>query len=409
MPINYPATSSRKSLLYSYHKALDQVQELGFVPLRLFRVLYPVWRVQVDGRQRIATDFDELEWYMARGLEEADFHSVSELASFFGVEIDFVQHLINFLRGIGHVVGDDDHLSLTDLGKASIRDRVRYEDQRTSTELYFDALGNIPLTPEHYKIPLIEALPEKTHYQAFYHFDHIWNPNTLDPLVKTPDKKRFNLPDEITDTQVIDRKPAYLPAYLIEAQEKSKSHSSPKLLVFSQVRGLHDTVLEDAVNQNLIVYRALKTRTDSRSGAVSRYFEKIGLKKDSWFLNENGPWGAQVELDMQVFLPEPEKLDEEENIGLAVRSVGRYILIYDWCIWVVCDDVNIRKQAAMEQLAEWLQGINVKPSPQEINQKFASLCQRLDLQRLPLDAVLELARRKGFARAAERIEEMNDL
>ena len=150
MPTNYQPSSNllkapvSKYLLYSHYKALDQVQEMGYIPVRLFRVLYPLWRVRVDGRQRIATEFDELEWYMERGLFDAGFSSLVELASFYGLEPVFVERLVDFLRGIGHIKGNYDNLSLTELGIASVRDRVRYEDQNTSTELYFEALGSNP-------------------------------------------------------------------------------------------------------------------------------------------------------------------------------------------------------------------------------------------------------------------------
>jgi hypothetical protein len=173
---------------------------MGLIPLRLFRVLYPLWRVRVDGRQRIAMEFDEVELYLERGLLEAGFSSVAELAAFFGLELSFVQRIINFSRGSGHVNGDDAHLVLTELGFESVRQRVRYEDQKASAELYFDALGNCPLTPEHYKIPILESLPAagKTPFQAFFHFEHTWNEGALEPILQNPDKRRYNLPDEIS-------------------------------------------------------------------------------------------------------------------------------------------------------------------------------------------------------------------
>jgi hypothetical protein len=405
MPTNYPATSSSKYLLYSHYKALDQVQELGLIPLRLFRVLYPLWRVRVDGRQRITTEFDELEWYLERSLLEAGFGSVRELAAFFGLEQGLVQKLIKQAHEIGHITGNDEHLSLTELGLASVKARARYDDQITSTELYFDALGSVPLSPEHYKIPILETLPEKTPFQAFYQFDQTWQPDALTQMLKSPEKQRFNLPDESTAVQLLNQEPAYMPAYFIEVRE-NKADSPPRLLVFSQVRGLHDTVLEEAVNRDPTVYRALKAKTDSRAESVRRYFEQSGLKKDAWYLNENGQWGAQVMVDGRVFLPDSDP-DEVESGRLSLRSVGRYTLIYDWCIWVVCDDANVRKRAATEQLLEWLQSANATPSQVEINRKLASLCQRLSIELLPVTDILALARQKGFARAAERLEELD--
>jgi hypothetical protein len=90
-------------LLYSPHKALDAVLALGAIPKRLFRIFYPLWRVRVEGRQRLATDFEELEWYMERGIRgRVDLGG--DLAHFFGLEARFVERLVNFLRAIGHIV-----------------------------------------------------------------------------------------------------------------------------------------------------------------------------------------------------------------------------------------------------------------------------------------------------------------
>jgi hypothetical protein len=124
-------------------------------------------------------------------------------------------------------------------------------------------------------------------------------------------------------------------------------------------------------------------------------------------LNEEGTWGAQVMVDGQVFLP-GSNTEEDDTVRLTLRSVGRYSLIYDWCIWVMCDDVNIRKQAAAEQLLEWLQNANTKPSAEEVRRKMGNLYQRLSLPQSPLQDILGQARKRGFARAAERLEEMDD-
>jgi hypothetical protein len=400
--------TASKYLLYSHYKALDQVQELGFIPVRLFRVLYPLWRVRVEGEQRLTAEFDELEWYLERGLQEGGFRSVQELAAFFGLELVFVQRLVHILRGIGHLTGPDEQLTLTELGAASVRDRVRYEVQKNGVEVYFDALGNRPLTQEHLKIPILESLPPagQTPFQAFYHFDRTWQPEALAQLRTGPESQSLHLPDDVTSAQVLNREPAYMPAYFVEAREKDPA-SPLRLLVFSQVRGLHDLALEDAVNHDPAVFRALKAKTDSRMEAVRRYFEQSGLKKDAWYLNENGPWGAQVMVDGEIFLP-GSGLDEEGSGRLSLRSVGRYALIYDWCIWVMCDDAGIRKQAAAEQLLEWLQGASATPSSGEIQRKFAGLCQRLSLPQLSVQAALRLARQRGLSRAAERLEELDE-
>jgi len=225
-------------------------------------------------------------------------------------------------------------------------------------------------------------------------------------LLNSPERSAYNLPEQVGEASLLNHDPVYMPAYFVEARE-NKPSSPLRLLVFSQVRGLRDTVLEEAVNRDPTVYRALKSKVDSRADAVRRYFDQGGLKKDAWYLNEKSPWGAQVMVDGQVFLPGAES-DEEQVGRLTLRSVGRYALIYDWCIWVMCDDVKIRRQAAAEQLLEWLQNSNASPSQSEIRKKFADLSERLSIQTLAVSDVLALSRQRGFARAAERLEELEE-
>ncbi len=406
MPTNYPATSSPKPLLYSHYKALDQVQELGFIPVRLFRVLYPLWRVRVSGQQRVTAEFDELEWYLERSVQETGYKSIAELAAFLGLEPAFVQRLVDLARQVGHLTGQDEHLMLTPLGLDSVRERLRYEDREINAELYFDALGNFPLTAEHYKIPILETLPDKTPFQAFYHFDHTWNVTALEQLLQSSQKTQFNLPDKINSAELTSPEPVYLPVYFVEARE-NKPSGTLQLMIFSQVRGLRDPVLEYAVNRDPQIYRALKARTNSRAESVQRYFEQSGMKKEAWYLNEEGQWGAQVMVDGDFFLPGP-TANEEESGRLTLRSVGRYTLIYDWCIWVMCDDATIRNQAATEQLIEWLQNVNIRPTEFEVQQKITNVCQRLSVPPIRPQIALSQARAKGFSRAAERLAELDD-
>ncbi len=399
MPDNY--------LLYHHYKALDHVQELGLIPIRLFRVLYPLWRVRVEGRQQMVTEFDELEWFIERGIAEGGLRSAEALSAFFGLEADFTRKILARAREAGHLEGQDGLLALTPLGQASLQERVRYEERGISSEVYFEALGGLPLTPEHYKIPIVEQLPEQSPFQAFYHFENIWSAESLEELCRRPDADRLHLPAEVRAAQWVSPQPVYLPVYFVEARE-NQPNGALSLLVFSQVRGLRDETLEYAVNRDPKVFRALKARANSRAEAVRRYFEQNGLKREWWYLNENGPQGAQVMVDGAIFQPGAEN-GEDETPRLTARNVGRYTVIYDWCIWVQCDDPQIRAQAAAEQVLEWLQNVNIRPSRYEIQQKIASISGRLNVSQPTLPALLAVARHKKFPRAAERLEELEEL
>jgi hypothetical protein len=401
--MNYPNDSPPDRILYSPHKALDVGLEMGVIPERLFRVFFPIWRVQVEGRQRVPTDFEELEWFIERGLLEGGFNSIQKLARFFGLEEPFVRQLVDFLRSIGHITGEEGQLSLTRLGRDSVQARIRYQDQEMSAQLYFDGLGSRPLTQDHYKIPIYETLPEHTPFQAFYHFNHHWNEEALKDLAAHPERSRFNLPDEVTQVTPLGREPAYLPVYILHRQAGGTS-ALPEFLVFSRVRGLRDPVLEPAVNEEPLIQRALLTaRRDDFPAAVESTLLRRGLSREAWRLTLAGKWGPQVIVDRNALQSQGD-LGEDGSRGLAMRNVGRYLFAYDWCVWLTCDNAAVRQQAAVEQLLEWLQGANVSPTTEKIQQRQTELSDRLEIEPVSLGAVAEAARTRGLARALERLE-----
>ena len=400
------SASSTNRLLYSPYKALDDVLDLGAIPRRLFRVLYPVWRVQVEGRQRIATDFEELEWFIERGLHEVGLDSVEDLARFLGLEARFVRKLVDFLKGIGHIRGDEDHLALTELGLTSVQTRIRYQDLETSAVLYFDGLGSRPLTREHYAVPVYADPPKGTRFRAFYTFYHRWDERALKQLMARPDRHHYNLPDEITEITPLDREPAYLPAYIVE-RWSGKPVNLPLFLVFSRVRSRRDAVLEEAVNvETLALVPLREANRHDLERAVENALSRRGLDRDDWYLRSDGPWGPQVTVDARVFKQSRRRTrgDDEDSWDLTVRDVGRYFLAYDWCVWLACDDAEVRQQAAVERLLEWLQHVTATPTAEDLRQRLAVMHERLRIQPISTDTLMDAAEQRGLARALERLD-----
>ena len=402
--------SSVERLLYSPYKALDAVLDLGTVPQRLFRVFYPVWRVKVEGRQRIPTNYEELEWFLERGVHEVGLRSVEELAQFFGLEARFVHKLVEFLRSIGHVEGDDARLALTGLGLTSVQERIRYQDLETSARLYFDGFGSRPLTLEHYAIPMYTDLPS-TRFKAFYDFEDCWNEKALDQLMERNDRNKYNLPDEVTHTELLDRELVYLPVYIIE-RRPDELEELASFLVFSRIRSLRDEVLETAVNAEERILTVLReARWKNLDEIVEHSLSRRGLGKDNWYLQRNGPWGLQVTVDTRAIGKSRHYAEgDRDSEKLAVRNVGKYLLAYDydlaydWCVWLTCDDDKVRRQAAIEQLIEWLQGVTAMPTAQDLHRRLATMRERLHVKTISTDVLMDVAEKRGLARAVERLE-----
>jgi hypothetical protein len=392
-------------LLYNPHRALDTVVGMGAVPRRLFRVFYPLWRVQVEGLQRIATDFEELEWFIERGVYEAGLRSLQELAWFFGLEERFVRKLVGFLKAIYHIRGTENHLSLTKLGEDSLKAKVRLQEQEFSTVLYFDALGSRPLTREHYSVPVYTELPDDAPFFAIYPHFFRWDVEALERLAHRPDKDQYNVPDEIITLDDRDRDLAYLPIYIVERRSGEPKHVPP-FLVFSRVRGRRDAVLEEAVNEEPLVRVPLcESSRYSLTEAVEAAMDRRGLQQSDWSLQLDGPWGAQVTVDAQVLRPSMYSVSDSEGIGqLTTRDVGRYLRAYDWCVWVTCEDARVRRQAAIEHLLEWFQHVTARPSAEDLLRRLDVLGQRLRIRSISIDTLMQEAEQRHLGRALERLD-----
>jgi hypothetical protein len=400
MLTNYKDFSNQERILYSPHKALDQSLDLGAIPERLFYIFYPIWRVQVEGRQRVQTNFEELEWFLERGLHDCQLSTFLELSQFFGLEESFVRQLVNFLEGIGHIRVVKDHLFLTDLGKTSVQEKVRYQDQETSTLLYFDGLSSRPLTQDHYKIKIFETLPEHTIFQALFFFNHVWDQVPLEQLLKHPDRAKYNLPDEISNLTPLSKEPAYIPIYIIQ-RRTDQSSQLPPYLVFSNVKGLRDLTLEETVNTEPYIRSALGHAV--RSGlemAVKSKLQNRGIPEDAWYLTASSLLGARVMLNGEMIT---ESSNHQKKTGLTIQDIGRYFLVEDWCVWLTTDDLEKRKEASIEQLLEWLQQSTAAPTKEIIENKILQSSNRLEVEPVSIKTLVDLASQRGLARAMERL------
>lgn len=392
-------------LLYSFHKALDMVLDMGAVPQRLYRVLYPIWQVQVEGRQRISQDFEELEWYIERGLHEANLTTVEELCRFYGLKQRFVEKLVGFLQGIHHIEEDQQgRLSLTQLGQVSVQQQVRILEQDTSDVLFFDGFGSQPLTREHYQIPYYTTLPESLPFKAVYNFGQTWDEKSLKKLLARPDRDQFNLPDEVTQLRPISYDLAYLPLYII--QRRADRSELPLYLTFSRIPEKRDKILEEVVNREPLIQVPLRqANQDDLGQAVEQTLGERNLKNKDYYLQTKGPLGPQVMVNAGVLKPQKSRARaDNESRSLTVNDVGRYLLAREWCVWITCDDPVVRREAAIEQLLEWLQHVTATPTEEDLQQRLKVMRDRLRIEPVSVDTLTDEATRRGLGRALERLD-----
>lgn len=402
------AANSPSYLLYSPHRALDAVLDLGALPRRLLRVFYPLWRVRVTGQQRVAHEFEDVEWFIIRGIHEGNLTTVADLAQFFGLTERIVQRTLDFLREIGHLQQEAQQFRLTARGRESVQAQMRYEEHHLSTWLYFDGLDSQPLTRAHYAIPVYADIVPHTAFRALYPFERLWDTISLERLMQRPDRRQFNLPDELTHIEPpVGQAPVYLPIYIIERYPDT-ALDLPPFLVFSRVRGLRDALLESVINVDVLTHDALQSpRTGDLARAVRNYLTRRGLEEDTWYVQQNTPWGAQVMVDGDTLRRLSRRAgDNTEKRPITIRDVGRYLLVYDWCVWLTCDDVALRQESAVVRLLEWVQFAPSAPRAAEVTQRVQQMVTRLRIASISLDDLLETAARLGMDRALARLEGM---
>ncbi|MCI0559793.1 MAG: hypothetical protein MN733_14985 [Nitrososphaera sp.] len=403
--MNSNGDSGSDRLLYSYHKALDDVLNLGAIPQRLFRIFYPVWRVHVEGRQRVPQDFEELEWFIERGLHQAKLSSIEQLSQFFGLKKRFVEKLVHFLQGINHIKNDQGQLVLTELGQESVQQRVRILEQDTSAMLYFDGFGSKPLSRGHYQIPFYSNLPGASPFRAIHNFSKQWDKKELLDLLNRSDREQFGIWDEVMHLEPV-RPPdlVYLPVYIV--QHRHKRQDLLPYLTYSRVRNMRDTTLEEIVNRDPLIRVPLRdANQNDLAPAVEQLMSQRGLGQNDYYLQHEGPWGPQVMVDAGAIKRlEHRQREDEENRLLTIGNIGRYLLAREWCVWITCDDAEVRQQAGIEQLLEWLQHVSATPTIDDLQQRLKVMVERLRIQPISVDTLTNEATQRGLGRALERLD-----
>jgi hypothetical protein len=403
--------ASKDGLLYNYRKALEGTLRLGALPLSFWRVLYPLRCVQVEGEQRQATDFHPIELLIERGIEQAGLSSLNELRAFFQLKLPFIEGLVNRLRAIGHIEQNGQRLALTALGRQSLDDRRCYQRLLTRHVLYFDAFEGQPLTRAHYRLQVYDAAiaADPGRFFAPYPIYPSWQPKSaLDVLCERPDRRAYNVPDEIEQLRVVaSDNLAYMPIYVVRRRD-DPALNLPRLLAFGRLSGYRDQTLEVPLNINQTL--AMKFRDTPPSAihdAVASYMKRQNMAAADWSFEQSGLQGAQVTVRKQSVIRA--HLPPNQRKGIALRDIGQYIELggdkqIDACVWMTCDNAEIRTEAVIWQAADWLQRTPSELSPDDVRRWLAETSRRSAVPAPSFEDVLQVAQQRGLGQAAERLD-----
>lgn len=353
------ATTERQ-ILYDPRRAIEHVQTLpGITPIRLFAILFPVWHVETTTTQEQGRPYELIERYIERSIEDAALYTVRDIADFLGLDSKLVEKILLFLETIGHVTSSKEIWSLTPLGRKSVQEGKKYTSKEARHILYFDGFYSQPLLQEHYNNRLhILSEGEADEMSRLYSKGargykfsslfslHPWRPEMLSALERRTNRSHYNLPEELHGLQPLNVMQVYLPIYIIEARKQSGPSTLTQYIAYTHVKGRRDEFFEHIINSSRDISLALAVEQGMEANELwSSWLKKKGLHNILPQQLANGIW--QVVLPKEAF--------RTEQTELSIASIGTYHLERGYFLQIWCDDVQIRREAALDRTLKIIQ------------------------------------------------------
>ncbi len=331
-----------KRLIYPASRAVEHAVNLpGVVPLRFFPVLWPLWQVETSADVYDQQQFEVIDHFIVRAVEEGGIHDRDELVAFLRLPGGLVDRCLAFLRLIGHVTGPGTGIALTELGRTSVADGIRYVAKNSRQTILIERQTGWPLPRAYYDAnvqvldtPEIDEgrLSDRTRFLPVFTLAEL-SPQLLAWLEEIPDRARYNLPSQLRNLrQTAAPRDGYLPSYLIETVDG-------RVLAYSNVGEQRDDFLErvcakTSVN-HLIQARGLRDPEE-----VWRAWLAKSSDYGSGRLRQgpNGQW--QVVLAAGAFGEPPKP---------SVRRIGTYQFHANYFLQIWCDDRATREAALWQR------------------------------------------------------------
>lgn len=402
-----------RNIYFLYHpqRIIEEAQkEPGLAPVRLFALLFPLWRVKLGGTFREQKPYALLEEYFERGIFEGQLQTTEELSTFFGIDPRLVAKVLDFLQTIEHVQYERGRWFLRPLGQESLREGQKYIAKKNRQEFYFEAFRCQPLTREHYDkmqvyteqeaeelVTLYERSRRGYRCERLYSF-HPWKAAAIDELARRSDRDHYNLRKEISGVhQVGQPELVYLPIYLIEARGRNKERT---YLAYSRIRGRRDRFFEQIVNHYPDIRESLavvSAQNQQDREIWTRWLTRQGLSNVQPLRMPNGIW--QLNLAPDLF--------RESNPPIPLEKIGTYRLEEGRFLYLWCDDVEVRRNAVLDRTLHLIEQHKKSITEREVERNLQMLSEQLATRTLDLNDLKQRARetrRTGLLNAIDAME-----
>ena len=365
-------------VIFPARRALEQAVTAPAVrPLRLFPMLWPLWRVEVSAQVFDEQAYEVVDRFLVRAVYEAGLTGVEQIAAFLGVHLSLVQRCLAFLARIGHVSLDGGVVCLTQLGLDAIRAGVRYEPKESRQDLLFEQFTGWPLPRGHYdgsvtvlstpEVPP-DGLADRTHFTGLF-CPNAFAPEAVPRLAQRPDRTEYNLPKLLREVTVQQHENAYLPVYVIET-------AGSGLLAYTSAAPRGDAFFEAVCRDVPALHEmiSVEERGDPReiwTGWLAEGRHGRGTLRQL----SNGVWRATLRADAFGGAPK-----------LPPSRVGSFELRRRHFLQLWCDDSALRRRVLMDRALGIAQTRNVTTRA-ELTERTSELAELLEV---PAPEVAEL-------------------
>lgn len=395
--------NQRILLIHSLQRIIEHIQQKpDFIPIRVFPVYFPVWAVEIEARQKSRENYWLIDKYIERGIWQADLHTTRELAAFFGIELRFVEKAANMLSAIGHIRETNGRLYLTPVGVESQNDQHKYILLETHRLLYVDRFLAQPLLTDHYNSRNMQflsdgALPPYHKGQRFQRLCSLkrWDNSVLTALEKNDKKAQHNIPDEVTDLKLLSYEELYTPVYIFETRKQTRPNSRELYyLVYTGLQDMQDLFFEQVVNSSPDIRVQLQEEEDENLARMwANYVTERNISVKRLVQQADGSWRLCLLTD-DLRSPKSQK---------AFNDIGKYWTKQGYFLRVWCDDENIRRNAALDQILDFIERRR-QIIFDELDKYLLLRSNVLHVQSLSHSDLLERAREKKREKAIKVLE-----
>lgn len=381
--------------IYPARRAVEHATSVpGIRPLRLFPVLWPLWQAETTASVYDEQAYEMIDRFLIRAVMDAHISRIDELTAFFGVPEALVRRCLRFLATIGHVREDAGTVTLTELGRYSAQEGVRYEPKESRQDILIEQFTGQPLPRAYYQgpVPIFpgteipeDRLADRSRFMPLFAAT-MFRPEMVETLAQRPDRAELNLPRQLRDLRFTGKRDVYLPVYVIEA-------AGTRLLVYTALAAERDAFFEDACLQvpDIAQLISAEKNTDAR---------EIWTE---WLADSKAGPGSLRQLPSGIWRATLRATAFGHDAKLSLSKVGSYELRKRHFVQLWCDDTGLRRRALIERALAITSASDIT-STADLRQRVTFLARQLEIAEPTLADLRKYGNQHRMSAAVARLD-----